>query len=103
MLRFSEPFYLTVGIGIPVEVTSVEQAYALLNDWPMWRRNLSHGVALNVCKAAISGEIDIDTAQASLAAFARRIGHESACDGMPAWSVPTHRLKPIEGQGARAG
>jgi hypothetical protein len=103
MLRFSEPFYLTVGIGIPVEVTSVEQAYALLNDWPMWRRDRSHGVALNVCRAAIAGEIDIDTAQASLAAFARRIGHESTSDSVPAWSLPAHNLKPVEARGARTG
>lgn len=102
MLRFRKPFYLTVGLGIPVEVTSVEQAYALLNDWPIWRRNRSHAVALNVCRAALSGEIDTDTARASLAAFARRHDCAAAPDSMPTWSPTVHRLAP-DAEGARAG
>lgn len=71
-LRFDEPVYLTVGIGVPAEINSVERAYALLNDWPVWRRNAAHEMALNACKAALAGEIDAETARATLAAFARR-------------------------------
>jgi hypothetical protein len=71
-LRFDRPVHLTVGIGIAAAVESVEQAYAILNDWPSWRRTPAHAVALNACKAALSGKIDEATARAALAAFARR-------------------------------
>jgi len=71
-LRFDEPVYLTVGIGVPTEINNVERAYALLNDWPVWLRNSAHEVALNACKAALAGEIDAETARVTLAAFARR-------------------------------
>src|SRR3954452_13017393 len=74
MLRFEEPVYLTVGIGVPVGVTSVEQAFALLNEWPTWRRGPSHMVALNACRAALAGEIDAETAWSALSTFARREG-----------------------------
>jgi len=70
-LRFDEPVYLTVGIGVPAAIGSVERAYALLNDWPVWRRNSAHTVALNACKAALAGEIDAETARTTLVAFAR--------------------------------
>jgi hypothetical protein len=72
MLLFEEPIYLTVGIGVPVEVTSVEQAYALLNDWPSWRRGPHHSVAINACRAALAGDIEPDTAWSALDRFARR-------------------------------
>ncbi len=71
-LRFDEPVYLTVGIGVPAEIASVERAYALLNDWPVWRRNSAHAVALNACKAALAGEIDAETGRTTLVAFAKR-------------------------------
>jgi hypothetical protein len=71
-LRFDEPVYLTVGIGMPAEIDSVERAYALLNEWPFWRRNRLHQVALNACKAALAGDIDVETAKNTLAAFAER-------------------------------
>jgi hypothetical protein len=71
-MRFDEPVYLTVGIGVPAEIGTVERAYALLNDWPVWRRNSAHAVALNACKAALAGEIDAETARTTLVAFAKR-------------------------------
>lgn len=71
-LRFDEPVYLTVGLGMPAEIDSVERAYALLNEWPSWRRNSSHEVAMNACRAALIGDIDVETARNTLAAFAER-------------------------------
>jgi hypothetical protein len=71
-LTFDNPVYIPVGVGFPAEVGSVEHAYALLNDLPVWRRDSAHAVALNACRAALSGEIDAETARATLAAFARR-------------------------------
>jgi hypothetical protein len=92
MLRFEEPVYLTVGIGVPVGVTSVEQAFALLNEWPTWRRGPSHMVALNACRAALAGEIDAETAWSALSTFARREGQR---DHQISWGYgprPSHGI-----------
>jgi hypothetical protein len=95
-LRFSEPVYLTVGIGMPVEIDSIERAYATLNEWPKWRRGPAFEVALNACKAAIDGKIDIDTAQSMLAAFASRAGETVESRRLPpACFVPASESRPL--------
>jgi hypothetical protein len=91
-LRFEEPVCLITGIGVPVEVDSVERAYALLDDWPIWRRNSAHAVALNVCRAALSGDVAVETARATLAAFARRsniLVDDPSPDALPTAYRPT--------------
>jgi hypothetical protein len=47
-------------------------AYVLLNDWPPSQRNATHEVALNACKAALNGDVDVETARATFVAFARK-------------------------------
>jgi hypothetical protein len=88
-LRFEEPIFLTVGIGMPAEVNSVERAFTILNDWPSWRRTCAYEVALNACRAAIAGEIDAETARTTLAAFARR--EESGLDVTSTYGMPSYR------------
>ena len=95
-LHFDEPVYLLVGIGVPAEINTVEHAYALLNDWPVWRRNSAYSIALNACKAALAGEIDADTARTMLAAFARRINGVAENTRTVAASA-TPMSRPIEG------
>jgi len=98
-LRFNEPVYLIVGIGVRAEIDSVERAYALLNDWPVWPRNSAHAVALNACKGALAGEIDAETARTTLVAFARRSsalvedGHDVA---MISPSISRRQIRPPE-------
>lgn len=70
--RFEEPVTVFVGLGLPVRIEGAMDAYALLADWPLARRNGAHTVAFNACKAAIKGEIDAETARATFVAFARR-------------------------------
>jgi hypothetical protein len=71
-IRFEEPVTVLVGMGLPVRIETVMEAYALLQDWPAAGRNGTHAVALNACKAGLAGEIDAETVHATFVAFARR-------------------------------
>ncbi|WP_318013310.1 DUF982 domain-containing protein [Mesorhizobium sp. B263B2A] len=70
--QFEEPVTVLVGMGFPVAIENVMEAYALLQDWPAAGRNGAHAIALNACKAGIAGEIDPETVRATLVTFARR-------------------------------
>jgi hypothetical protein len=69
---FNCPVTVLVGLGMPVDVGTVMEAYTLLNDWPQSQRNPTHAVALNACKAALMDLIDPETARATFVAFARK-------------------------------
>jgi len=71
-IRFEEPVTVLVGIGLPLRIQTVMEAYVLLQDWPAVSRNSTHAVALNACKAGIAGEIDAETVRSTFVAFARR-------------------------------
>lgn len=70
--RFDDPVTILVGMGFPVTIETVMEAYALLQDWPAPHRGGAHIAALNACKAGIVGEVDPETVRATLVAFARR-------------------------------
>lgn len=70
--RFEEPVTVLVGMGLPVRIETVMEAFALLQDWPDTSRNSARAIALNACKAGIAGEIDAETVRAAFVAFARR-------------------------------
>ncbi|HWK64059.1 MAG TPA: DUF982 domain-containing protein [Rhizobiaceae bacterium] len=70
--RFEHPVTVIVGLGVPANIRSVREAYAMLNEWPPSKRNGAHTVALNACRAALAGEIDAETARGAFVAFARR-------------------------------
>ncbi len=69
---FRHPVTILAGLGIPAKVHGVKEAYAWLNDWPPSKRNPTHAIALNACRAALAGEIDVEIARGTLADFARR-------------------------------
>ena len=69
---FGRPVTVLVGLGMPVEIGTVMEAYALLDDWPPSQRNRAHTTALNACKAALMDLIEPETARATFEAFARR-------------------------------
>jgi hypothetical protein len=69
---FNRPATVLVGLGLPVEIGTVMEAYRLLADWPPSQRNATHTVALNACKAALMELIDTETARAAFVAFARK-------------------------------
>lgn len=45
---------------------------AWLNELPPSKRNPTHAVALNACRAVLAGEIDVDAARGPFVAFAQR-------------------------------
>lgn len=69
---FEHPVTILVGLGIPANIHSVREAYAMLDEWPPSKRNAAHTIALNACRAALAGEIDAETARGAFVAFARR-------------------------------
>ena len=69
---FEHPVTIIVGLGLPREVNTVLEAYAILNEWPPSKRNAAHAVALNACKAALTSEIEAETARGMFFAFAQR-------------------------------
>jgi hypothetical protein len=69
---FERPVTVLVGLGLPTVVENVMEAYTLLNEWPPSKRNHTHEIALNACKAALVGDVDPETARATFVAFARR-------------------------------
>ena len=47
---FEHPVTIIVGLGLPREVNTVLEAYAILNEWPPSSRSTAHAMALNACK-----------------------------------------------------
>lgn len=70
--KFETAVTILVGLGFPAKIQTVQEAYALLEDWPTSRRDTAHAVALKACRAALSGEIEAETARGLFVAFARK-------------------------------
>ncbi|BCH21544.1 DUF982 domain-containing protein [Mesorhizobium sp. L-8-3] len=70
--RFETAVTILVGMGYPAKIGTVQEAYALLEDWPQSRRDAAHAFALKACRAALSGEIEAETARGLFVAFARK-------------------------------
>jgi hypothetical protein len=70
--RFETAVTILVGMGYPATIETVQEAYALLEDWPHSRRGTAHAVALRACRAALLGEIEAETARGLFVAFARK-------------------------------
>ena len=71
---FSSPVSVLKGIGIPTIIWTVGEAFDFLNEWPVFRRNAAHLLAMNACKAALAGEVGVDLAEEAFRGFARRSG-----------------------------
>jgi hypothetical protein len=69
---FRKPVTILVGLGLPVEVRDVLDAYRHLVEWPFSFRDAAHSVALKACKAALRGEIEAETARGLFTAFAQK-------------------------------
>ncbi|MFD1329018.1 DUF982 domain-containing protein [Mycoplana ramosa] len=69
---FREPVYILVGLGFPAEIRSVLDACRYLSDWPPSSSDTAHSIALKACRAALRGEIEVETARGLFAAFAER-------------------------------
>ncbi|MGN6464780.1 MAG: DUF982 domain-containing protein [Rhizobiaceae bacterium] len=69
---FEEPVTIFSGLGIPTKVETVAEAFSVLVDWPGWKRDSAHQIALKACRAALAGDIDAETVRSTFVAFARR-------------------------------
>jgi hypothetical protein len=69
---FRQPVSILVGLGFPAEVRSVMDAYRHLVEWPASMRDTAHTLALKACGAALTGEIEAETARGLFAAFAEK-------------------------------
>jgi hypothetical protein len=69
---FKKPVRIFVGLGQPREIRNVLDAYMFLDDAPGYIRNAAQAMAFKACKAALSGEIEAETARGAFEAFARK-------------------------------
>ena len=69
---FNTPVTIFVGLGFPAEVRTVTEAYALLSEWPMSKKESTHAMALKACRAALCGDVEAETARGIFVAFARK-------------------------------
>lgn len=72
LTRFNKPVSILVGLGYPAKVYSAKQAYEYLSETPTIAARNVQSVALKVCKAAMNGEVDPETARSAFVAFAER-------------------------------
>ena len=91
---FDRPITVLVGLGMPVDIGTVMEAYDLLDNWPPSLRNPTHAVAVNACKAALMGLVDAETARATFVTFARKndllVEEHDALPGQPSHARSGH-------------
>lgn len=71
--RFAQPVSIFVGVGFPRDIETVSEAFQVLIEWN-GPRSVSHGMALDACRAAACGEIDASSARLAFEEFARLRG-----------------------------
>lgn len=69
---FKSPVQILVGLGFPVEIRTAAEAYRHLVEWPHLNKDASYTLALNACRAALRGEVEVETARGLYAAFAEK-------------------------------
>src|SRR5262245_7996207 len=70
---FRAPVRLRVD-GMLVEVESLREAAAFLDDWPQGRRGPVYACAKKGCEAALTGTIKVEDARKAFESFARITG-----------------------------
>ena len=83
-LKFETPVPIIVGLGHPASVDGVMTAYAVLDNWPVWRRDRLHSLAIKACRAALAHEVEPETARTAFLAFAHRHDILANDDATPA-------------------
>lgn len=69
---FRKPLRMLVGLGFPRDIHSPLEALAYLNEAPASFRSGAYKMALKACQAALSGEIEAETARGTFEAYARK-------------------------------
>lgn len=68
--HFEKPVRVWVGLGFPRQLNTVVDAYQFVLDW--CGNSPEQKAAIRACKAALTGEVDAETARGVLVAFARK-------------------------------
>jgi hypothetical protein len=69
---FKRPVQILVGLGFPMEIRTAAEAYRHLAEWPHLNKDASYTIALNACRAALRGEVEVEIARGLYAAFAEK-------------------------------
>lgn len=65
------------------EITSLEEAFDLLETWPTDQRGLSHEVLMKACHDAANGCFPLSAVRANLERFLRKVGMLADIKDMP--------------------
>lgn len=69
---FEQPIRVWVGLGFPRQLNSVVDAYQFANEY--CGNSPEQRAAIRACKAALTGEIEPETARGIFVAFAKKKG-----------------------------
>ncbi|MER9952039.1 DUF982 domain-containing protein [Mesorhizobium sp. M0047] len=67
---FEKPVRVWVGLGFHRQLNSVVDAYQFVTEW--CGNSPEQRAAIRACKAALAGEIDVESARGSVLQFARK-------------------------------
>ncbi|MBB6411546.1 DUF982 domain-containing protein [Mesorhizobium sangaii] len=67
---FEKPVRVWVGLGFPRQLNTVADAYQFVTEW--CGNSPEQRAAIRACKAALTGDVDAETARGVFVAFARR-------------------------------
>lgn len=102
LTRFNRPVSILVGLGYPAKIHSARQAYEFLSETPTIAAKEARSVALKVCKAALNGEIEPETARSAFVAFAERSAI-LAPENMLTSALPSRSVMTVQGRPPAAG
>ena len=71
---FEKPVTVLVGLGFPKKIDNAFEAFQLLSDMRLTTQKTAQRVALRVCREAVKGAIEPETARSAFVAFAHRCG-----------------------------
>jgi hypothetical protein len=81
-MRFDRPIYLKRKHYIQ-ELTTLDEAFDFLEEWPEDRRDLVYEMVLKACREAYVGAFPISAASETFERFAKRAGILSSAEEMP--------------------
>jgi hypothetical protein len=88
---FEKPVRVWVGLGFPRQLNTVVDAYQFALEW--CGNSPEQKAAIRACKAALTGEVDAETARGVFVAFARKkdiLVEDGAMPPLTAKSPPRH-------------
>lgn len=86
---FEKPIRVWVGLGFPRQLNTVVDAYQFVVDW--CGNSPEQKAAIRACKAALTGDVDAETARGVFVAFARKKDILMEDGDMP---VPARETRP---------